>query len=110
MLIYKVLVYDYVTDRLRLCNNNFENALARILNKIDKTGKLDVGLISKYKLYSTDKKTFDRYYNKDIFIIISVILTLILIVINAILRARIVTRFYYEIFGVELINISQLFF
>lgn len=110
MLIYKVLVYDYVTYRLRLCNNNLEKALARILNKIDKTGKLNVGFINKYKLYSTDKKTFDRYYNKDVFIIISIILTLILATVDAILRTRNAARFYYEIFGFELANVSQLFF
>lgn len=110
VLIYKVLVYDYVTDRLRLCNNNLENALARILNKIDKTGKLNIGFINKYKLYSTDKKTFNRYYNKDVFIIISIILTLILATVDAILRTRNAARFYYEIFGFELANVSQLFF
>ena len=106
MLIYKFLVYDYVTDRLRLCNNNLENALARILNKIDKTGKLNVGFISKFKLYLVD----NRYYNKDVFIIISIILTLILATVDAILRTRNAARFYYEIFGFELANVSQLFF
>ena len=104
VLIYKFLVYDYVTDRLRLCNNNLEKALARILNKIDKTGKLNIGFISKFKLYLVDKKTFDKYYKDNISIIILIIFTVYILVI-AILRAKIRAHFfdYYA-------NVSQLFF
>ncbi len=100
VLIYKVLVYDYVTDRLILCNNNLENALAKILNKLDKTGKLNVGFISKFKLYSVDKKTFDKYYKDNISIIILIIFTVYILVI-AILLAKTRAHFYSEVFGFD---------
>lgn len=98
VLIYKVLVYDYVTDRLRLCNNNLENALAKILNKLDKTGKLNVGFISKFKLYLVDKKTFDKYY-KDYISIIILIFFIAFMIIIGILRAKTRAHFYSEVFG-----------
>lgn len=98
VLIYKVLVYDYVTDRLILCNNNLENALAKILNKLDKTGKLNVGFISKFKLYLVDKKTFDKYY-KDYISIIILIFFIAFMIIIGILRAKTRAHFYSEVFG-----------
>lgn len=98
VLIYKVLVYDYVTDRLRLCNNNLENALARILNKLDKTGKLNVGFTGKFKLFLVDKKTFEKYY-KDYISIIILIFFIVFMIIIGILRAKTRAHFYSEVFG-----------
>jgi hypothetical protein len=98
VLIYKVLVYDYVTDRLRLCNNNLENALARILNKLDKTGKLNAGFTSKFKLFLVDKKTFEKYY-KDYISIIILIFFIAFMIIIGILRAKTRAHFYSEVFG-----------
>ena len=97
VLIYKVLVYDYVTDRLRLCNNNLENALARILNKLDKTGKLNAGFTSKFKLFLVDKKTFEKYY-KDYISIIILIFFIAFMIIIGILRAKTRAHFYSEVF------------
>lgn len=98
VLIYKVLVYDYETDKLRLCNNNLENALARILNKLDKTGKLNVGFTSKFKLFLVDKKTFEKYY-KDYISIIILIFFIAFMIIIGILRAKTRAHFYSEVFG-----------
>ena len=98
VLIYKVLVYDYETDKLRLCNNNLENALARILNKLDKTGKLNVGFTSKFKLFLVDKKTFEKYY-KDYISIIILIFFIVFMIIIGILRAKTRAHFYSEVFG-----------
>ncbi len=100
VLIYKFLVYDYVTDRLRLCNNNLENALARILNKLDKTGKLNAGFTSKFKLFLVDKKTFEKYY-KDYISIIILIFFIVFMIIIGILRAKTRAHFYSEVFGFD---------